>query len=153
MCCGRVCPPLPSVGYTRYLLDTLHKRELLSWLTLSPQRWWAALHYADDFNYGGVEATVSQALWEAGGVVGPAPTPGAPVVTDGSTEAEAASVAAAAAAAEIDEAEIGTPGGPRLRWVGWHVCVCVCAHRLLEGLLCVHVCVAKHCQCLRSLLV
>jgi hypothetical protein len=98
-----------AVGYTRYLLDTLHKRELLSWLTLSPQRWWAVLHYADDFNYGGVEATVSQELWDAGGVVGPQPTPGA--AADGGADAEAA----AAAAAEIDEAEIGIPGGPRLR--------------------------------------
>lgn len=100
------CAACIAVGYTRYLLDTLHKRELLSWLTLAPQRWWAVLHYADDFNYGGVEATVSPRLWEAGGVVAPAPTPGA----GDSTDAEAA----AAAAAEIDEAEIGTPGGPRL---------------------------------------
>jgi hypothetical protein len=115
LCCACPCScaargfPL-SVGYTRYLLDTLHKRELLAWLTLSPQRWWAVLHYADEFNYGGVEATVSTQLWEAGGVVAPAPTPGA-AVGDGSEDAEAA----AAAAAEIDEAEIGTPGGPRLR--------------------------------------
>lgn len=107
MCVALLCPAaVPSVGYTRYLLDTLHKRELLTWLTLTPQRWWAVLHHVDDCNYGGVEATVSSELWEAGGVVGPAPTPGA----------EAA--ANAAAAAEIDEAEIGTPGGPRLRWVG-----------------------------------
>lgn len=107
--CHSLCFPL-SVGYTRYLLDTLHKRELLAWLTLSPQRWWAVLHYADEFNYGGVEATVSSQLWEAGGVVAPTATPGA-AVGDGREDAEAA----AAAAAEIDEAEIGTPGGPRLR--------------------------------------
>jgi hypothetical protein len=98
------------VGYTRYLLETLHKRELLTWLTLTPQRWWAVLHHVDDCNYGGVEATVSSELWEAGGVVGPAPTPGA-----AAEEPDAA--ASAAAAAQIDEAEIGTPGGPRLRWV------------------------------------
>ncbi|KAF8072990.1 POL2A [Scenedesmus sp. PABB004] len=35
-----------AVGYARYLLDTLAKRDSLGWLTLVPQRWWAALHYA-----------------------------------------------------------------------------------------------------------
>jgi hypothetical protein len=110
MIMSRVClvaAAVPAVGYTRYLLDTLHKRELLTWLTLTPQRWWAVLHHVDDCNYGGVEATVSSELWEAGGVVGPGATPG------GAEEADPA--ATAAAAAEIDEAEIGTPDGPRLR--------------------------------------
>ncbi|WIA29248.1 hypothetical protein OEZ86_011756 [Tetradesmus obliquus] len=86
-----------AVGYSRYLLDTLRKRDSLGWLELAPQRWWHALHYADEFNYGGVEASVSAEMWEAAG-------------------AGAAGGAAAAneAGAEADEAEIGTPGGPKL---------------------------------------
>lgn len=87
-----------TVGYSRYLLDTLRKRDSLGWLELAPQRWWHALHYADEFNYGGVEASVSAEMWEAAG-------------------AGSAGGAAAAneAGAEADEAEIGTPGGPKLR--------------------------------------
>jgi hypothetical protein len=104
------------VGYTRYLLDTLAKRELLTWLQLAPQRWWAVLHYADEFNYGGVEASVSAELWEAGGVVpAAAATPGPDGSSSGPDGATGEAAASAAAAAEIDEAEIGTPGGPRLR--------------------------------------
>jgi hypothetical protein len=85
-----------AVGYTRYLLDTLRKRDTLGWLELVPQRWWSALHYADEFNYGGVEATVSSEMWQAAGA-----TNAAAAVDEG--------------AAAVDEAEIGTPGGPRLR--------------------------------------
>jgi hypothetical protein len=88
------------VGYTRYLLDTLRKRDTLGWLELVPQRWWSALHYADEFNYGGVEASVSSEMWEAAGATG---------------AAAAAAAAADEGAAAVDEAEIGTPGGPRLR--------------------------------------
>jgi hypothetical protein len=90
-----------AVGYMRYLLDTISKRELLTWLQLVPQRWWSVLHYADDFNYGGVEAAVSPTLWEAGGV----PARAGPQ-DDLTSDADDAGV---------DDAEIGTPGGPRLR--------------------------------------
>ena len=89
-----------AVGYTRYLLETLGKRETMSWLQLSPQRWWNCLHYADEFNFGGVEAVVSTEMWQAGGVPGHQAA-----AEDETTET----------AAEVDEAEIGTPGGPKLR--------------------------------------
>jgi hypothetical protein len=97
-------PGLPAVGYTRYLLDTLRKRDTLGWLELVPQRWWSVLHYADEFNYGGVEANVSSEMWEAAGATGTA-----------AAAAGAAADAADEGSAAVDEAEIGTPGGPRLR--------------------------------------
>lgn len=99
-----------AVGYTRYLLDTLSKRETLSWLQLVPQRWWNCLHYADEFNYGGVEAAVSTELWESAGM------PQQSAAAAGEDEEEAAA-AQEAAASEVDDAEIGTPGGPKLRLV------------------------------------
>ncbi|GBF92637.1 hypothetical protein Rsub_05251 [Raphidocelis subcapitata] len=89
-----------AVGYVRYLLDTLAKRDLFSWLTLAPSRWWHALLYRDAYNFGGVEAALPEGLWEAtergagGGGGGEAP--------------DLSSLDA------VDPTQIGTPGGPKL---------------------------------------
>ncbi|GAX75625.1 hypothetical protein CEUSTIGMA_g3069.t1 [Chlamydomonas eustigma] len=49
-----------AVGYTKYLLEALKRRELFQWLDLTPVRWWHALLYRDQYNYGGVIAEVSE---------------------------------------------------------------------------------------------
>jgi DNA polymerase epsilon subunit 1 len=99
--------PAPKVGYVRYLLDTLAKRDLFSWLTLAPSRWWHCLLYRDAYNWGGVEAALPAGLWEAmerwrsdGGGGGPG--------ADEEAELEAMD--------RVDPTQIGTPGGPKLRW-------------------------------------
>lgn len=95
----------------RYLLDTLAKRDLFSWLTLAPARWWHCLLYRDAYNWGGVEATLPPGLWEATEKAGVGGAPGMDEIDD------------------VDPTQIGTPGGPKLRLVsfwggyqgtGWH---------------------------------
>ena len=96
-----------AVGYVRYLLDTLAKRDLFSWLTLAPSRWWHALLYRDAYNFGGVEAVLPEGLWEAtargagGGGGGGGEGEGAPDLSSLDV---------------VDPTQIGTPGGPKLRW-------------------------------------
>ena len=51
-------PPTHPVSYTKYLLEALKRRELFQWLEMVPVRWWHALLYRDQYNYGGVEAVV-----------------------------------------------------------------------------------------------
>ena len=51
-------PPHPVLSYTKYLLEALKRRELFQWLEMVPVRWWHALLYRDQYNYGGVEAVV-----------------------------------------------------------------------------------------------
>jgi hypothetical protein len=100
------------VGYVRYLLDTLAKRDLFSWLTLAPSRWWHCLLYRDAYNWGGVEATLPAGAWEAterrgGGGVGGG-------CDDVALGAELSALDA------VDPTQVGTPGGPKLRWgAGW----------------------------------
>jgi hypothetical protein len=100
-------PPSPPVGYVRCLLDTLARRDLFGWLTLSPARWWHCLLYRDAYNWGGVEAALPAGAWEAterrAGGEGGGGGGGEDV------EAQLASLDA------VDPAQIGTPGGPKLR--------------------------------------
>ena len=53
---SQTLPDPPSCRYTKYLIDALKRRELFCWLGLTPVRWWHALLYRDQYNYGGVEA-------------------------------------------------------------------------------------------------
>jgi len=91
------------VGYVRYLLDTLAKRDLFSWLTLAPSRWWHCILYRDAYNFGGVEASLPAGLWEATERRGEGRGGGG---VDG-LDLEAID--------EVDPTQIGTPGGPKLR--------------------------------------
>lgn len=43
-------------GYCEYLLKTLKSRELFEWLELEPKRYWHALLFMDQYNYGGIQA-------------------------------------------------------------------------------------------------
>ncbi|PRW20477.1 DNA polymerase epsilon catalytic subunit A [Chlorella sorokiniana] len=54
-----------AVGYADYILDTLSKRELFQWLSLTPHKFWHTLLWKDRFNYLGILAEVPTALQEA----------------------------------------------------------------------------------------
>lgn len=45
-----------ALGYADYILDTLRKRELFQWLSLSPIKAWHTLLFYDRFNYLGLKA-------------------------------------------------------------------------------------------------
>ena len=48
--------------YVDYLLDALKRRELFSWLHLTPQTFWHVLVLRDRYNYLGLVAPVTEAL-------------------------------------------------------------------------------------------
>ncbi|KAJ7294671.1 hypothetical protein O6H91_Y241800 [Diphasiastrum complanatum] len=51
---------IAAQGYCAYLLKTLQTRELFEWIELEPQRYWHSLLFMDQFNFGGIQAKVSE---------------------------------------------------------------------------------------------
>ena len=50
--------------YVDYLLDALRRRELFTWLQLSPRQFWHTLLLRDRHNYFGIRAHLPEALGE-----------------------------------------------------------------------------------------
>ncbi|GAB4815178.1 hypothetical protein N2152v2_002224 [Parachlorella kessleri] len=51
-----------AVGYIDYILETVAKRELFQWLSLTPIKFWHALLFRDRYNYLGLLASVPHEL-------------------------------------------------------------------------------------------
>jgi DNA polymerase epsilon subunit 1 len=45
-----------ALGYADYILDTLRRRELFQWMSLSPEKAWSTLMFLDKYNYLGLSA-------------------------------------------------------------------------------------------------
>lgn len=53
-----------AIGYTDYVLDTLRRRELFQWMSLSPEKAWNTLLFLDKYNYLGLKAPLPNAMAE-----------------------------------------------------------------------------------------
>lgn len=53
-----------ALGYTDYVLDTLRRRELFQWMSLSPEKAWNTLLFLDKYNYLGLKAPLPSAMAE-----------------------------------------------------------------------------------------
>lgn len=51
-----------ALGYTDFILDTLRRRELFQWMSLSPEKAWSTLMFLDKFNYLGLSAPLPSAV-------------------------------------------------------------------------------------------
>ena len=51
-----------ALGYTDYILDTLRRRELFQWMSLSPEKAWSTLMFLDKYNYLGLSAPLPTAV-------------------------------------------------------------------------------------------
>lgn len=50
--------------YVDYLLHTLRKRELFTWLHIAPKCFWHSLLFRDHYNYFGIKAALPEELSE-----------------------------------------------------------------------------------------
>jgi len=51
-----------ALGYTDYILDTLRRRELFQWMSLSPEKAWSTLMFLDKYNFIGLSAPLPAAV-------------------------------------------------------------------------------------------
>lgn len=101
------------MSYTQYLLTTIGRQELFRWLQLTPRTWWHVLHYADKFNWGGVEAPLPPGLWQR--TWSQQQGPQQQQQAQGEEGGDWLTQELRQELDSVDTTQIGSPGGPQLK--------------------------------------